>query len=298
MSPRGRWAPAVARARPARIVPSHVSQLGVDVLWLRTRGAGVTIAVIDSGVARVGGAISNPWVKPLAADGTETAFGDDDGHGTCCVSLIASRAAAAPGLAPEANVLSYRASTASGAIDVRKAEVALRDAIARADVVSCSFVIPDAPASFLDLVRDAANAGVVLIAAAGNRDVVASSFPEQATDAVVIAGVSRGLQPLPGARRGPWIDVSGPGEGLPVLTRTGAISASFGQSSGACALVAGACALALSLIPPARRRRAARALPGLLRSTARDLDPGGNDPATGSGLVDAPRLAQALEAIP
>lgn len=288
----------MARARPVGLIPTHVSQLGADVLWLRTRGDSVTIAVIDSGVARIDGAIDAPWVKPLAADGTDTGFGDHDGHGTCCVSLIASRAPAAPGIASESNVLSYRASTASGAIDVNKAETALRHAMTRADIISCSFVLKDAPQSFLDVVRDAANAGVVLIAAAGNRDVIASSFPEQVTDAVVIAGVTRELQAIPGARRGPWIDVAAPGEALPVVTRSGSISVEFGNSSGACALVAGVCGLALSLIPPARRRRAAKALPGLLRSTARDLSPTGHDPATGSGLVDAPRLAQALEAIP
>ncbi len=90
----------------------QLAQLDLDGIWRFTRGAGQTVAVIDTGVARhrllphlVGG---GDYVS--GGDGTD----DCDGHGTLVAGIIGAAPAGDDGfrgLAPDATILSIRQSS-------------------------------------------------------------------------------------------------------------------------------------------------------------------------------------------
>src|SRR6187401_933297 len=86
--------------------PWHFDELEIPALQEHTRGEGIRVAVLDTGVARAGGAFAS--LRSLTADGAPTDDVDLDGHGTACASLIASLDDDAPGVAPAADLISIR----------------------------------------------------------------------------------------------------------------------------------------------------------------------------------------------
>jgi subtilisin family serine protease len=244
--------------------PWHFEELEIPALQEHTRGEGIRVAVLDTGVAQAGGAFAA--LRSFKADGAASEDVDLDGHGTACASLIASLDAEAPGIAPAVELLSIRVTAGHTPLeeDVRRAfGVALKN---RCHVISCSFMLVHAADPTLDAIREAANAGVVVVAAAGNDPTQAADFPEHTPNVLVVGAYGTDRRPRLG-RTGPFTDVLAPGEDLPVVLPNGA-TASFGQTSGAAAVTAGVMALVLSA---ARQRGPARvglALEGLARSTA------------------------------
>jgi membrane-anchored mycosin MYCP len=227
-------------------------------LWRLADGAGQTVAVIDTGVARHrllpkllpgGDYVSN-------GDGTE----DCDAHGTFVAGIIG----AAPvdefaGIAPAAAILAIRQSSvvfrrageATGGVgDVRTLAAAVRTAAdAGATVINVSTVAcASADASIADEALGAALAyavdvkNVVVVAAAGNTGgeggcdgqnptlggtpdwdgVSVAASPSWYDDYVLTVGsVDRDGRPSAFTLAGPWVDVAAPGEDVVSLAPVG-----------------------------------------------------------------------------
>jgi subtilisin family serine protease len=148
----------------------------LDVLpvWKRTRGAGVTVAVVDTGVDR-GSADLAPNLLPGSNtyDGTSDT-GDRAGHGTVIASVIAAPAGNGDyvGIAPEAKLLPVKVMGGSSGQDwsdravVRGIEYALAR---RAKVVNLSIGGLNTPiAGIGKALSDAERAGALVVIAAGN----------------------------------------------------------------------------------------------------------------------------------
>ncbi|OLO99376.1 type VII secretion-associated serine protease mycosin [Mycolicibacterium porcinum] len=226
------------------------SPLDLDAVWPLTRGAGQTIAVIDTGVAR------HRLLPRLVGGGDYVSRGDGtadcDGHGT----IVAGIAAAAPsagfsGVAPDATVLAIRQSSnkfaadgaANGVGDVNTLAMAVRTAAdLGATVINISSVacVPaaDPPddrilGAALSYAVDVRN--VVVVAAAGNvgagcaqqdrptgqlgapgwNSVRSVSSPAWYDDLVLAVGsVGSDGTASTFSLAGPWVDVAAPGENL------------------------------------------------------------------------------------
>jgi thermitase len=149
---------------------------GLDVLpvWRETRGAGVTVAVVDTGVDRAGADLG-PNLLPGANtyDGSDNT-GDAVGHGTVIASVIAAPAGNGGyvGIAPEAKLLPVKVlGGASGrdwsdAAVVRGIEYALAK---RAKVINLSIGGLNTPIAGIEkALADAQRAGALVVIAAGN----------------------------------------------------------------------------------------------------------------------------------
>src|SRR5690606_19726480 len=192
-----------AQADALRDAQYWLGEYGIRDAWAVTRGAGVTIAIIDTGVgsprelqgAVVGGA---DFSGRGSADG-RTPVGPDGEHGTLVASLAAGRGTGAGGgvigSAPEASVLAVSIGFGGEDSDAQIA-AAVRWAVDNgADVINMSLTRkpPDWPESWDDAFLHAARNDVVVVAAAGNRgsgtEVVGA--PATMPGVLTVAGVTR-----------------------------------------------------------------------------------------------------------
>ena len=176
------------------LATNYPKTVGADKLWAAgITGKGVGVAVIDSGISgdmpdfKNADGSSRITANVIANPGA-TRPGDDVGHGTHVAGIIAgnsfNRAAADPargayvGIAPEADLIAIKVADDDGDSTVLDVITALQFAVEHKDdlnirVVNLS-VSSDTPGSYLDDPLDAAvefawHAGIVVVAAAGNR---------------------------------------------------------------------------------------------------------------------------------
>ncbi len=116
-----------ASPRTAEAVPWTVAALGLDRGQRLSRGRGVTVAVVDTGVGVVVPSLKGR-VRSLGAGGGS---GDCVGHGTFAAGLIAgspTEGAGPVGVAPEAEIVSVRAGNRQGQVTPGQLADAIREA--------------------------------------------------------------------------------------------------------------------------------------------------------------------------
>jgi len=147
--------------------------LSFSSVWPLTQGAGVTVAVVDSGVDANPQFGDRVTVGPDLAGATFGALADADcvGHGTSVASIIAAAPVAGisfAGVAPEADVLSIKitnSDTFPGQVTAR----AIRDAVnLGANVINLSLATNVSTPALQAAVQFAQARNVVVVAAAGN----------------------------------------------------------------------------------------------------------------------------------
>ncbi len=276
-----------------------LDEYGIRSAWAVTRGAGVTIAVIDTGVdsgvrdlagAVVGGA---DFSGLGAADGQQPVGSDGSEHGTMVASLAAGRGTGSDsgviGSAPEASVLAISIGFGEGGedSDTQIAE-AVRWAVDNgADVINMSLTrnTLDWPESWDDAFLYAAEQDVVVVAAAGNRGsgTVEVGAPATMPGVLTVAGVDRsGSASFDASAHGITIGVAAPSEQLVGVVPGGGY-VSWSGTSGAAPIVAGI----VALVKAAQPDLDADDVINRVVASARDAGAQGPDPIYGFGLVDA-----------
>ncbi|MEV6151142.1 S8 family serine peptidase [Nonomuraea sp. NPDC052129] len=141
-------------------------RLDIKSAWRLTRGAGVKVAVVDSGVD-----YQHPQIQiSKFIDITHTGYRDCVGHGTAVAGIIAGRyLAGVPfhGVAPEAQLISVKQSN-NEVGEVADLAKGIKEAVDRkADVINVSVKAADHP-DLRAVIQYALSKDVVVVAAAGN----------------------------------------------------------------------------------------------------------------------------------
>ncbi|WP_189170128.1 S8 family serine peptidase [Pilimelia anulata] len=264
----------------------HLAALRTEAAHRLTRGAGVTVAVVDSGVDRHPDLAAN-LLPGADLTGAGDAAADAEGHGTGMAGVIAGPG----GVAPLARLLPLRTSAPGRPGDERPVARAIGYAVDRgARIVNVSRSVGPSR----DLARAAAAAaarGVLVVAAAGNRpaDVVVVA-PARYPGVLAVGATGPAAARAPLSVAGPELALTAPG----VDVRTTAPGGRYQRLSGtsvAAAVVAGAAALVWARYPQLTADGVAARLTG----TAVDRGPPGRDPEYGHGALD---LLRALTAPP
>jgi type VII secretion-associated serine protease mycosin len=292
-------APA-ARADQVRDLEYWLNDYGFRDAWATSKGAGVTVAVIDTGVdgsvAELNGVvIGGTDVSGLGSSNGQTPVGDDDEHGTLVASLLAGRGTGADtgliGVAPESKILSV-----SVAFGTSGAELSNDDQIAKgirwavdngADVINMSLTrnTLDWPTSWDDAFMYAFENDVVVVAAAGNRGSGTTEVGAPATipGVLTVAGVDQAKEAsFDASSQGITIAVAGPSEKLVGVAPNGGYWQWDGTSAAA-PIVSGLVALVRSAYP---KLDAA----GVINRIIETANPNGHtvpSPIYGNGLIDA-----------
>lgn len=277
---------AAAVPAPATAAPTQWwhDQYGIRASWSTTRGEGVRIAIIDSGIG------DHPYLDANVVDGEDfsgegssggrTPVSDHPDHGT----LVASLAAGTIGSAPAAELIAVSIGFDS---DRDVAEAVTWAVDHGADVINLSLTRNslDWPRSWDEAFLYAEEHDVVVVTAAGNRAQGSSSVGAPATmpGVLVVAGLTRGGTASWGASsQGITLGVAAPSEGL-IAAMPGGGTRSFNGTSGAAPIVAGVAALVRAAHP---ELDAANVINRIL-VTADDAGPPGPDLSYGWGVLDA-----------
>jgi membrane-anchored mycosin MYCP len=238
-----------------RSVPWPQEMLGSPRVWQFTRGGGVTVAVLDSGVDA-----SHPQLTGRVEAGFDAVAGsgraDNDclGTGTQVAGVIAARQVASvgfAGVAPSVRILPIRviADQRSGGAVADPGVLArgINAAVASgADVVAVSTITYTDTPALRDAVVNAKNRGVIVVAAVGDRGDSSGGNPPPypATYPVVIGvgAIDEDGARWSGSQHGQYVDVVAPGAEVVTLQRAGGMTVATGTGV-ACGFVAGVAAL-------------------------------------------------------
>jgi type VII secretion-associated serine protease mycosin len=207
--------------------PWYLDTLRADDIWEETRGEGVTVAVIDSGVdhsvRELEGQVMEGTDLTLSPDGAHI---DETGHGTDMAALIAGTGLGdgIQGLAPGVQILPVRVSTRDGVIDFgyeQRMADAIDYAVAEgAQIISISQATQVAGASREEVeeaIAEAARQDVLILAGSGNRGDIDNSaeFPSK-LDGVIGVGAVDSMGAREGySTYGPQVALAGPASDAP-----------------------------------------------------------------------------------
>ncbi|SER15584.1 S8 family serine peptidase [Arthrobacter sp. OV608] len=305
-----------ARADEWRDKQYWLAESGITKAWEVSKGAGVKVAVIDSGVdakhpdlkgAVVGGYDASGSGQP---DGQKV-VGSKTEHGTLVATMLAGRghqpadATASPspgpaglppdgivGVAPEAQILSVStwlgSTNPSGKSDQDQIPEAVRWAVdngAKVINISLGSTTPQWPQSWDAAFLYAEQKDVVIVAAAGNRvgGNIQVGAPATIPGVLTVAGLDRkGTASVDASSQGISIGVAAPAENL-LGGVPGGSYAEWAGTSGSTPIVAGVAALIRSKWPD----MSAKQVINRIVATAKDSGAPGKDPLYGFGVLNA-----------
>jgi hypothetical protein len=254
-----------------------------------SRGANVTVAVIDSGID-----LAHPELADAIAESFD-ALGAKEGphvHGTGIAGAIVSHARLM-GSAPKARILAIRAFGAApnGAESTSFVILKSLDFAAShgAQIVNMSFAGPKDPLVERGI-EAAATKGMVLVAASGNAGPKSPPlYPAANPNVIAVSATDAHDRLFPASNRGGHIAVAAPGVDIFLPAPDGKYQMTSGTSFSA-AYISGLAALMMERNPqlaPAEVR-------AILTKTARDLGLPGRDDLFGAGEADAYRAVTAV----
>jgi type VII secretion-associated serine protease mycosin len=278
--------------------------LHAETAWQTTRGAGVTVAVVDTGVDG-----SHPDLRGQVLAGKDmVGFGAHRGdtswarHGTSMAGIIAGHGHGpggqdgVTGIAPAAKILPVRVILDDGDPQRKRARSTRGSALPEgirwaadhgADVINLSLG-DDSKSSHPEPAEDSAiqyalRKGVVVVASAGNggKQGDRASYPAAYPGVISVTAVDKYGRRGDFSTKRWYASVAAPGVDVVIADPDRRYYEGWGTSAAA-AYVSGSVALIRAAHPklsPAQIKR-------LLETTARDAPPGGRDDALGFGIVD------------
>lgn len=268
-------------------------------VWPTTTGAGVTVAVLDTGVNA-----DLPELRESVLPGTDTTGHDSDGrkdfdfetgHGTAMAALIAARGGGPTGyvgIAPDAKVLPIHGAEQPGDradIEFRAYANGIRYGVDHgAKVISISqgadstYIPGHCDPEVQDAVSYALQHDVVVVASAGNLGAGSNppEMPASCAGVLAVGAIDEHLQPYQGTERQSYLAVVAPGVGG-IIGKDGRYYPKTQGTSMATALTSGAVALIRSRNPG----MSARTVVQRLIATARPLGSSKWNDQTGYGAI-------------
>ena len=265
-----------------------LTAIGAPSVWSITRGAGVTVAVIDSGSGPHPDLDANMEVGRTIIDSIESAGMrdvSDEGHGTHVAGIIAAAAdngVGGAGVAPQARILPIRTLEPNGEGTARDVSKAVRFAVdAGAKVINLSLGRNSEYTPLTSAIQYAVDRNVLVVAAAGNYGADSGPVWPAASDlTLAVTAVDRTNNVTSFDQRGDYIDLAAPGTSILSTARNDYAFQS--GTSMAAAFVSGAAALLFAAQPSIT----AAQVRDILQRTATDIGSPGRDTTFGYGLVN------------
>ncbi len=176
-------------------------------------GAGVKVAVLDSGI------VPHPDLPGFSKSIAIVPFSDDfaqtNGHGTAVASLIAGADAAAPGVAPAAELISIRISDDDGQADSFDMAAGILAAVDEdVDLINISMGTPVDNPLIAEAVAYANDHQVLIVASSGNSEGVDATYPAAYPSVISVGAVDARGEHLEFSNYGKYLSLTAPGYSL------------------------------------------------------------------------------------
>jgi type VII secretion-associated serine protease mycosin len=280
--------PVHAASDPLLAQQWGIFAIGADRVWSTTTGAGVIVAVVDSGSGPHPDLAENLLPGRSFLNSTETPDGDDintSGHGSHVAGIIAAAAnngIGGSGVAPHAKILPIRVLNQAGEGTTSPVASGVRFAADNgAKVINLSLGGISESSILTEAIQYATEKGALVVAAAGNggpND--APKWPAALDLTIAVTAVDPANNPPIFDQRGDYIDIAAPGTNI-VSTAKGDYFVENGTSMAA-GFVAGAAALLFAAEPRVTNAQ----VRDILLRTATDIGDPGRDVTFGAGLIN------------
>ncbi|HEY9771982.1 MAG TPA: S8 family peptidase [Coleofasciculaceae cyanobacterium] len=189
--------------------------INVEQAWDESNGAGVTVAVIDTGVSKVPDLKLTKFVKGYDFVNNKDDASDDNGHGTHIAGTIAqstNNGYGVAGIAYEASIMPLKVLSGSGGGTIADIAESIKFAADNgANVINMSLGGGGASNMMAEAIKYAHGKGVVIVAAAGNEGRNASSYPARYPDVISVSAIDAAGDKAAYSNFGAGIDISAPG---------------------------------------------------------------------------------------
>jgi len=193
----------------------NLKAIEVEKAWQKTKGKGITVAVIDTGVSKVDDLKSTNFVKGYDFVNDREDASDDNGHGTHVAGTIAQSTNnnfGVAGIAYEANIMPLKVLSASGGGTISDiAEAIIFAADNGANVINMSLGGGGESKLMQDAIDYAYKKGVVIVAAAGNSNRNAAFYPARYPKVIAVSATGSTGEKAPYSNYGAGIDLAAPG---------------------------------------------------------------------------------------
>ncbi|HEY9800971.1 MAG TPA: S8 family peptidase [Leptolyngbyaceae cyanobacterium] len=193
----------------------NLHKIGVEGAWSQTKGSGMTVAVIDTGVTKVRDLQETKFVPGYDFVNDKEEATDDNGHGTHVAGTVAqatNNKYGVAGVAYEATIMPLKVLSAYGGGTVADIAEAIKFAADKgADVINMSLGGGGESQLLKDAINYAHNKGVTIIAAAGNENDNSASYPARYSHVIGVSAFGPDGEKAPYSNFGAGVDISAPG---------------------------------------------------------------------------------------
>jgi subtilisin family serine protease len=292
----GKPAPA---PQPAQVLPWGIDRVDAELVWPSGNTADpVKVGIIDTGISN-----SHPDLLANVKGGVNTinptkGWNDDNGHGSHVAGILAAlnNDIGVVGAGPAIDLYAIKVLNRNGSGFLSDVIEGIEWAVANGmQVVNMSLGTGPDVQSFHDAVIAAKNAGIVVVAAAGNSG-GSVSYPAAYPEVIAVSATDQNNMIASWSSRGPEVDLAAPGVSI-YSTYKGTGYATLSGTSMAAPHVAGSAALVLNTPvgmydANANGKWDPDEVQKKLQDRAVDLGDAGFDNLYGWGLVNAYRAVQ------
>jgi serine protease len=193
----------------------NLRSINIESAWDETKGKGITVAVIDTGISPVPDLKDTTFVKGYDFVNDTIEALDDSGHGTHVAGTVAqstNNGYGVAGIAYEASLMPLKVLSAEGGGTISDIAEAIRFAADNgADIINMSLGGPGESKLMEEAIDYAYQKGVFVVAAAGNSNQNAASYPARYRHVVGVAALDPADLKAPYSNFGAGVDISAPG---------------------------------------------------------------------------------------
>jgi serine protease len=189
--------------------------INIEQAWDETKGAGATVAVIDTGVSQVPDLKLTKFVKGYDFVNDKDDASDDNGHGTHVAGTIAqstNNGYGVAGIAYQASIMPLKVLSGSGGGTIADIAEAIKFAADNgASVINMSLGGGGASSMMEEAIKYAYNKGVVIVAAAGNEGRNSAAYPARYPNVISVSATDAAGHKASYSNFGAGVDISAPG---------------------------------------------------------------------------------------